>query len=249
VAAQLLTDPDTSVRRQALWALMALSPQRWSGPVLQRVLDDPDCDVASAAFFALRKAGSLTKADVLCILTQSSQSEVRSLAADAATWSGEDLDLLIRLLSDRDAAIRLCATKGLRQIKSHRAVSHAIDLLGKEQDPQVISSLLHLFGEVPDKSAVPALLKWAQSGDDFERLDAISALAKIGDDRAIPIAKAMLKENRRPERPDANQVTGQSHSQLFAPEAKNLKTIREQVKDDLLHSPSLGLKALAFLSR
>jgi hypothetical protein len=46
---------------------------------------------------------------------------------------------------------------------------------------------------------VPILIRWTHAADDHQRLYAVQSLIKIGDDRAIPIVKGMLKEHRKPE--------------------------------------------------
>jgi HEAT repeats/SMI1 / KNR4 family (SUKH-1) len=234
-AGRLLDDPSAEVRGAAIYTVMALDPRRWTDRVLQRLRDDPDEDVASSAFFKLKEAGALSRPELLRIVERSPWGKLRYLAAHELKWTPEDLGLLIRMLSDPNAQVRLYAVGGLRQIKARRALGPVVDRLAREDDKNVIGSILHMLGELGDSSIVPTLLEWARSPDDFHRLDAIDSLARIGDDRAIPVAQAMLREDRLPIRYDAHGLTRQSHVQ----------TIGQLVRKSLGESSSPALRKLA----
>ena len=72
------------------------------------------------------------------------------------------------------------------------------------------------------------LLDILASGDDFEQLDAVAALAKLGDERLVPIAEKMLQMHREPKAP------GRGHT----------LTIAELVRKSLLESPNPKLRGL-----
>jgi HEAT repeat protein len=232
--ARLLDDPTPEVRQEAVWTVMKLDPRRWTDVVLRRLHEDPDREVASSAFFKLKDAGALTKPELLRIAEQSPHGGVRSLTVHGIAWESEDFDLLIRLLSDSDTQVRFYATLGLRQLKARNALPQIFQLLARERDDLVVRSILKMLGELGDSCAVPTLLNWATSPDDFHRLDAIEALAKLGDERAVPIAKAMLQENRKPIRQDENGVMKQS----------SIHSIRDLVRNSLMESPSRALRDL-----
>jgi HEAT repeat protein len=234
-AARLLDDSSPAVRREAVWTVMTLDPRRWTDAVLHRLREDPSEDVAASAFFKLKDAGALPKPELLRIIERSPSGNLRYLAAHGVKWAAEDLGLLIRMLSDSNAQVRFSATLGLRQLKAHDALHRVLDMLAREKDALVIGSILMLLGEFGDPSAVPSLLAWAESPDDFHRLDAIEALAKIGDDRAVPIAKAMLLEDRKPVRRDARGFPKQS----------SVHSIGTLVRKGLRESPNPSLRALA----
>jgi HEAT repeat protein len=233
-AGRLLDDPSAEVRGAAIYAVMALDPRRWADEVLRRLRDDPDEDVAKSAFFKLKEAKALSRPELLRIVEQSPWGSLRYLAAYEIKWTAEDLDLLIRMLSDPNAQVRLYGVGGLRKIKARRALGQVIDRLAREDDENVIGSSLHMLGELGDSSAVPILLEWTRSPDDFHRLEAIEALARIGDDRAIPVAQAMLREDRPPVRHDAHGLMRQSHVQ----------TIGQLVRKSLGESSSPAIRKL-----
>jgi len=232
---QLLDDPSHYVRREAVWTVMKLDPRRWTVAVLHRLREDSDNEVATSAFFELEKAGALPKPELLRIIEQSPLGGLRYLAANKVKWAEQDLDFLIRMLSDPHPQVRFYATLGLRQIKARGSLSHVLDLVGREKDDLVVGSIIHMLKELGDSSVVPTLLDRARSGDDFHRVEAIEALAKIGDERAVPIAKAMLEEHRPPVRRDANGFTRQS----------SVHSISELVRKSLKESPNQALRRLA----
>jgi HEAT repeat protein len=231
-AARLLNDPSPEVRCTAVRAVMTVDARRWTDAVLQRLRDDPDEDVASAAFFWLKNAGALSRSELIRIIEKSPLGKLRYFAAHNMKWTGADLDLLVRLLSDSHTQVRFSATLGLRQINGRSALPQVLELLSREEDKRVIDSILRMLGDLGDLSTVPTLLEWAQSRDDFHRLGALEALVRIGDDRAIPIAKAMLGEQRPPSRRDASGSMSR------------IENISQLVRKSLAESPSNALRAL-----
>jgi hypothetical protein len=232
-AARLLGDPSPRVRRQAVWTVMELDPHRWTDAVLRQLREDPDQEVATSAFFKLRDAGTLPKPELLRIIEQSPLGNLRYLAAHAVVWADQDLSLLIRMLSDLNTQVRFYATLGLRKLKARSALPQVLDLLAREEDALVIGSVLKMLGEFGDQSTVPTLLGWAEAPDDFHRLDAIEALARIGDERAVPIAQAMLREDRPPVRRHASGAMS------------SVCTIRDLARKSLRESPNRALRGLA----
>jgi HEAT repeat protein len=197
-AARLLDDESPSARRQAIWTVMKLDPERWIQAVIRRLHEDSDNDVATTAFLVLEKTGAINKPELIHIIERSPLGNLRYLAAQKVWWESGDLDLLIRMLRDSHPQVRLYATQGLRTLKAKDCLPAILDVLQGENDDLVIGSILNLLGELGDQSVVPMLLERARSSDDFHRLDAIEALARIGDERALPIAEAMLQEHHRP---------------------------------------------------
>jgi HEAT repeat protein len=194
----LLDDPSPKVRQQAVHTAMKFDSARWASLVHRRFWEDPSDDVARTAFSSLEKVGALPKKEMLRIMEQSPSGDRRYVAASSVEWTPEDEGLLIRLLSDSHAYVRLCATQGLGKINARLAVPQLVDLLAKEKEEDVIGSILQRLGELGNRSVVPILIHWTDASDDHHRLDAIQSLIKLGDDRAIPIVKRMLKENRKP---------------------------------------------------
>jgi HEAT repeat protein len=230
----LLDDPDAAVRSAAVSTAMALDPATSANRVLRLMWSDPEESVASTAFFKLKDADKLPRTELIAIVAMSPFGSLRYCAANAVTWEDGDEDFLIGRLSDENSQVRFYATLGLRKLKAREALGTMLELLSREQDLLVVGSILRFLGELCDCSAVPVLLDWAKCKDDFHRLDALDSLAKIGDDRAIPIAREFLRENRSPERRDSHGL----------PVMSNVHSIADLARKSLQSSPNPALQNL-----
>jgi HEAT repeat protein len=93
--------------------------------------------------------------------------------------------LLVEALSDTDQAVRWCAGLALRTHPSEQSIPTLMRLLSDEDalSRRLAGDALAAVGE----TAVPQLLGAANIDEHLPRLEAMRALAKIGDKRAIPI--------------------------------------------------------------
>ncbi|MFZ2095922.1 MAG: HEAT repeat domain-containing protein [Anaerolineales bacterium] len=92
--------------------------------------------------------------------------------------------LLVRALSDSDKGVRWCAGLALRQHPSEEAAPALVNLLSDEEAliRRLVGDALVAIG----KPVVPQLLETMLKGEHLARLEAVRALAKIGDERTIP---------------------------------------------------------------
>jgi HEAT repeat protein len=204
---ELLGDAAPQVRREAVGTLMEVAPDRWADAVRRMMLRDPDSDVASSAIRRLKDAGRLRRADLLHIIETSSLGSLRGSAVYYLDCSGlgtADMDLAIGLLNDPDRQVRLYAALGLRQSKLQLPAAALIACLEWEEDATIADHLLTMLGARADPAASQVLLRRATAADDFHRLAALEGLIKIGDKRAVAVAREMLWEKRPPRRVDAN---------------------------------------------
>ena len=115
---------------------------------------------------------------------------VRALAELPAA---EAAGLLITALGDRACSVRQCAALGLRLRPDPRAIP---DLLAALGDPDSLLAALAADALTAiGAPAVPGLLAVLQQGNNQARLEAVRALAEIGDERAIPDLFASLDED------------------------------------------------------
>jgi HEAT repeat protein len=121
------------------------------------------------------------------------QERLSSLDVDVRWWAvralaeiddGRVPGLLVNALSDPDQGVRWCAGLALRQHPADQAIPTLISLLADENalTRRLAGDALAATGG----SAVPQLIEIAQSTVHLARLEAIRALTKIGDERAIP---------------------------------------------------------------
>jgi HEAT repeat protein len=100
---------------------------------------------------------------------------------------------LEQMLEDADAGVRQCAALALRQRPAPGAIPGLLKLMGGED---ILAS--RLAGDAliaQGEAAVPALLEIMQNGPQAVRLEAVRALARIGDQRSIPALCAALDED------------------------------------------------------
>jgi HEAT repeat protein len=204
---ELLGDSASQVRREAVLTLMELVPDRSAEDVRQTMLREPDYSVASSALFRLKDAGRLRQTDLLHVIETSRLDSLRGLAVYYLDWGGlgaADTDLAIRLLNDPDKQVRLYAALGLRHSKLRLPAAVLIACLEREEDATIADHLLAMLGARADPAASPVLLQWATAADDFHRLAALEGLIRLGDERAVTVAREMLRAKRPPRRVDAN---------------------------------------------
>lgn len=107
----------------------------------------------------------------------------------------QSLERLSAGLSDPDAGVRQCAALGLR---FHADVSVLPDLIEALSDPDGL--VVQLAGDALvaiGGNAVPALLEVLEKGQQPARLEAVRALAMIGDEGAIPALFNALDDDSR----------------------------------------------------
>jgi len=93
-------------------------------------------------------------------------------------------ELLVSALSDPDKGVRWCAGLALREHPSEEAAPVLVSMLSDEDGltRRLAGDALAAIGT----PIVPQLLDAMQVGGHMARLEAVRALAKIGDERAIP---------------------------------------------------------------
>ncbi|QGJ69370.1 Hypothetical protein PBC10988_10440 [Planctomycetales bacterium 10988] len=203
-AVELLTSPSSSVRRQAIHVLGRDNPSQWASQLFEMLCDE-DPEVASSAFYVLNESKLLGREDLFRILNGYGNPKLRSSATYYMKWQDEDEKYLIDLLQDEDSQVRLYAAGELSRITINDHLDRIIEAIEQEEDTLIAGHLLRSLGVAGTEPAREALLRWATTkGDDSYRLEAVEALCKLGEERAIKIAIEMLKEEDPPARLDSN---------------------------------------------
>lgn len=114
------------------------------------------------------------------------------LRAAAEIPSEESKTLLIAGLADEDAGVRCCAALGLRHQPTPEAIPGLIKRLSNSNNllARLAADALISIG----KMAVPELIAVMENGSQSARLEAVRALAHIGDQRSIPTLFSALNE-------------------------------------------------------
>jgi len=101
--------------------------------------------------------------------------------------------ILVRALSDPDKGVRWCAGLALRQHPSGIAIPALISLLSSDDalTRRLAGDALVAVG----KDAIPQLIETMLKREHLARLEAVRALAKIGDERSIPVLFEALDDS------------------------------------------------------
>ena len=100
--------------------------------------------------------------------------------------------LLVKALADSDKSVRWCAGIALRNHPSEQAAPALIQLLSDED-----ALTRRLAGDALAAIGCPVvtrLIQVMQVGEHLARLEAVRALAKIGDERSIPVLFTALDD-------------------------------------------------------
>jgi HEAT repeat protein len=152
---------------------------------LRSLLTSGDDDLAEKAVPQLASIGK----HALPLLTEM----LTAADADTRWWATRTLSeikdpraipLLLERLNDPDVAVRHCALLGLRLQPAHEAVEHLVELL--ESNDRLMAHLACNALIAIGKEAVPALMDAVKNQPHAARLEAIRALAHIGDPSSIP---------------------------------------------------------------
>jgi HEAT repeat protein len=123
-----------------------------------------------------------------------SDEEVRWWALRAIAEIPSELSkaTLLAGLGDENSGVRYCAALGLREQPAAQAIPTLVELLNSPDKllARLASDALIRTGE----EAVPALLSVMENGPQNARLEAVRALAHIGDKRSIPGMIGALEE-------------------------------------------------------
>jgi HEAT repeat protein len=157
--------------------------------------DDEHAEAAIAGLAALPLQAASEITPTLRKLLNASQADTRwwAVRALAALPDPAAPAMLAQMLADPDLTVRQCAALGLRLRPDPQAVD-ALRAALSDDDPL----LARLAGDALAASgalAVPGLLEIMQNGSQAARLQAVRALAIIGDTSSIPALFEALDED------------------------------------------------------
>jgi len=153
--------------------------------------DDKRAEVAASELVSFGKRAI----PALLHLLESEQEDIRWWAIRTLAEIQDECipPVLIESLNDPDETIRHCAALALRYHPNEAAIPTLIAALNSPDSllAQLAADALIAIG----KSAVEPLIEVVQGSNQSARLEAVRALAKIADTRAIPTLYAVLDEN------------------------------------------------------
>jgi HEAT repeat protein len=149
---------------------------------------------AELAALQLSAAGS-QGLEILAELLEDQNPEVRWWATRslADIHNTVAVPLLLNTINDTDSGVQQCAALALRGQPDAQSIPQLVSLLGAEDRllSRLAGDALIAIGE----EAVPALIEVMDSGPQPAQLEAVRALASIGDTRAIPALIKVLDQD------------------------------------------------------
>lgn len=231
----LLQDPSEDVRRSAAWALASLGAKE-AVPALLQILDGDSEQDQEFALSALSTSNLRERRDALVAALAKHTDGRRERIAWALVRTKETEDL-IRLLEDRDPAVRQAAALGLGSQGRKESISELRKLLGTETGGQAAR---HLY-RMGDKGAVSTITRRLALEDADDRRSALQDLWDLLPREAIPGVIPLLRN----EDPNIRQQAAGLLASLKATEALvPLRTLLDDADPDVRGS---ALEALAGL--
>lgn len=164
---------------------------------LQKLLDELTCGRDQHAESVVHRIASYGEraAIKLQVLYRHSDADIRwwALRTISEIPSECSKNTLMSGLGDEDCGVRYCALLGLRQQPTPQAIPTLINLL--HNPDQLVTRLAADALIQCSEEAVPALLEVMKNGPQDARLEAVRALAHIGDKRSIPDLFRALDED------------------------------------------------------
>lgn len=154
-------------------------------PTLLTELASGDDERAEAAALQIAAYGA-EALPILSILLSSPNPDARWWATRtlATIHTGGITPMLLKALRDPEYGVRMCAAVALREKPDPTAIPALITLLGSRNPllGRLAADALAAIG----KDATPSLVAVFENGNQSECLNAVRALSRIGDARAIP---------------------------------------------------------------
>ncbi len=157
-------------------------------------LTSGDDEQAEAAALEISSFGAAALDELRALLSHE-QEDVRwwAVRALAGLKNTPEVDELLRkALHDPASSVQQCAALGLAAHPSAEMVPELVKCLSSRD--QLLARLAANAMIVIGPDAVPALIGVMESGPQIARLEAVKALAEIGDERAIPVFFKAIKD-------------------------------------------------------
>jgi hypothetical protein len=191
---------------------------------------------AELAALQLSAAGS-QGLEILAELLEDQNPEVRWWATRslADIHNTVAVPLLLNTINDTDSGVQQCAALALRGQPDAQSIPQLVSLLGAEDRllSRLAGDALIAIGE----EAVPALIEVMDSGPQPAQLEAVRALASIGDTRAIPALINLVKAQTNQAAIITNPIPKRTKKDNPHPKARP-RVARHALRHSLLRSNS-----------
>jgi serine/threonine-protein kinase len=187
----VLTDESEYARRAAVEVLNVVGDES-SVKYLLKAIRDADWWVRSRAADALGKIGGPVVIGSALALVSDKDEEIRRTAIEILNQTKDEraLEHLIEATRDSDWWVCERAVDALGEIGSKKAVPRLLEMM--KANPKSIPSVVRALGKIGDTGATDIVLAALDRPETDIRVEAMSALVKLADDRNIDPLRARI---------------------------------------------------------
>ncbi len=187
----LLTDESEHARRNAVEVLNEVGDDD-SVKYLLQAIKDKDWWVRSRAADALGKIGGTRVIKAALSLVVDRDDEIRRTAIEILNQTKDDraLNHLLKATHDTDWWVSERAVDALGAIGNRKAVPRLIEML--ETSPKSIPTVVRALGLIGDPAATNDILRALDRPESNARIEALTALVKLADDRTVDPLRARI---------------------------------------------------------
>ena len=189
----VLKDENEYARRAAVEVLNEIGNAKSVKELLEAVSDD-DWWVRSRAADALGKIGGPKVVEAVLQLVGDQDEDIRRAAVEILNQTKDDRAVghLIEATKDKDWWVSERAVDALAEIGSKRAVPRLIEML-VTTPPKSLPVVVRALGRLGDHKVIDAVLPMLSREEKDIRLEAISSLAKLADERRLEQIRVQIQ--------------------------------------------------------
>ena len=188
----VLKDENEYARRAAVEVLNVVGTSK-SVKYLLEVIADSDWWVRTRAADALGKIGGPRVVDAVLTLIKDENQDIRRAAIEILNQTKDERAVaqLIEATRDADWWVSERAVDALAEIGSTKALPRFIDML--QGEAKSLPTVIRAIGKIGDQRSLEALLPMLSRPENEIKVEAISALAKLADERRADTIRVRLQ--------------------------------------------------------
>jgi HEAT repeat protein/tRNA A-37 threonylcarbamoyl transferase component Bud32 len=188
----VLKDENEYARRAAVEVLNVVGTSK-SVKYLLEVIADSDWWVRTRAADALGKIGGPRVVDAVLALIKDENQDIRRAAIEILNQTKDERAVaqLIEATRDADWWVSERAVDALAEIGSSKALPRFIDML--QGEAKSLPTVIRAIGKIGDQRSLEALLPMLSRPENEIKVEAISALAKLADERRADTIRVRLQ--------------------------------------------------------
>jgi HEAT repeat protein len=170
----------------------------------------------NAAIHALNEIGSEEAVQALLVSLKEAENKHEIIKSLGEIGDRRAVAPLLELLDGEDDWGTLTTVEALGKIGDVQVVDPLLAILNKTSDNTLKRYIIEALGDLGDKRAVDSIISHLDTKNDWIKKEAISALVKIGDDRAVrPIAALLYNHKVKEEAAEALRKMGRMGNQTL----------------------------------